>query len=184
MSRYILCGKCYKKLPATLEHYHKDKGSKTGLHPYCKICRSNAHKQWRIKNPHYQREYRKNNRTKVREYNKDWRKRNLSSHNEYNKQRNRRMGGRGYRRMLPALIILYENTCALCLEQLPDDKDEIHVDHYFPVTRGGTSVFENLQPAHESCNISKKAKVSTNYHPYIPAIIEFWSRRAMGNYDE
>ena len=63
--------------------------------------------------------------------------------------------GTGYRKHLPALIEHQRGICGICCEALPPDWSQIHVDHITPKSRGGTDAPDNLQAAHDSCNIRK-----------------------------
>ena len=60
--------------------------------------------------------------------------------------------GTGYRKHLPALI---ERQRGICGEALPPGWSQIHVDHITPKSRGGTDTPDNLQAAHDSCDIRK-----------------------------
>ena len=63
--------------------------------------------------------------------------------------------GTGYRRYLPALIAQQHGLCGICGHPLPSDWAQIHVDHKTPQCRGGTDEPDNLQAAHDTCNIRK-----------------------------
>lgn len=45
--------------------------------------------------------------------------------------------------------------CHICGKQITSTQD-LTIDHIIPKSRGGTSKFENLQPAHSKCNSLKK----------------------------
>lgn len=49
-------------------------------------------------------------------------------------------------------------VCQLCGDAVPEGPGEIHIDHVFPLSRGGATVLENLQVTHAACNIAKGAK--------------------------
>ena len=59
--------------------------------------------------------------------------------------------------LLPALIRRQNGKCGICRKQLPEDLAEVHIDHVFPVTKGGDNDIGNLQAAHRSCNAAKGA---------------------------
>ena len=61
--------------------------------------------------------------------------------------------------LLPALIRRQNGKCGICQQQLPEDLTEVHIDHVFPVTKGGDNNIGNLQAAHRSCNVAKGATV-------------------------
>lgn len=59
---------------------------------------------------------------------------------------------------------LFGDCCAYCGKS---ESDEIlHIDHFIPVSKGGTHVLGNLVPACKTCNFSKR-----NHHP------EEWYKR-------
>ena len=61
--------------------------------------------------------------------------------------------------LLPALVKRQNGKCGICGKQLPEDLTEVHIDHVFPVTKGGDNNIGNLQAAHRSCNVAKGARV-------------------------
>lgn len=75
------------------------------------------------------------------------------------RERVRRLGGRGYRRELPSILMRQLWLCALCGEPINKITPSVHVDHIVPVSKGGGNEVENLQAAHGSCNISKGNRV-------------------------
>lgn len=48
-------------------------------------------------------------------------------------------------------------VCGICGEEIAEG-DELHIDHIKPLARGGSNDFDNLQPAHGSCNRRKGAR--------------------------
>ena len=65
------------------------------------------------------------------------------------------------RDQLPGLIEKQGGVCGICHEPLPDGpiSKAIHVDHIYPVAKGGGDEADNLQAAHASCNIAKSGRV-------------------------
>lgn len=51
----------------------------------------------------------------------------------------------------------WKGVCGICGH--PVGFDEFTVDHIVPVSRQGPHVFDNLQPAHSSCNSSKGDRI-------------------------
>lgn len=51
-------------------------------------------------------------------------------------------------------------VCGLCGGPIYD-RSGLHIDHVLPVSRGGRTNVDNLQPAHACCNISKGNRIST-----------------------
>ena len=117
-------------------------------------------RQWRKDNPgrhvEYQREYRK---TYVRdpEYNREWKRKNRDAvvrHAHDRRARLYKSGGRYTKAEWIALCVRYDNRCAKCGEQKP-----LTVDHVIPVSKGGANTIDNLQPLCTSCNCHKWTKI-------------------------
>jgi 5-methylcytosine-specific restriction endonuclease McrA len=117
-------------------------------------------------------EYRKNNRGKKRKQLREWRKNNSLKVKIYSQKDNLRRRKAG--KVTTALLqLVYERnikrfgrlTCYLC--GLPIQLGEEHLEHKIPVSRGGTSVYENLGIACASCNSSKHTKTEEEYRKYM-----------------
>jgi len=108
------------------------------------------------------------NRDKLREYKRKryWNARDVLSEfqHEYHVRVRRRS----------AIYLKWEKCGHLCYicgnEVLIDD---IHIDHVFPVARGGDNDIKNLMPTHGSCNNKKKDKLE--YPCARPDLIELTS---------
>lgn len=69
---------------------------------------------------------------------------------------------RGVSAELRAFILERDGyTCSYCGEQ----DAPLHVDHVIPVCRGGSDAFENLVCACARCNLSKGAKLLSEWRP-------------------
>lgn len=53
-------------------------------------------------------------------------------------------------------------TCQICGKYMPDGRD-IHIDHIIPIARGGKTIPDNLQVLCSHCNLSKGAKLPSEY---------------------
>jgi 5-methylcytosine-specific restriction endonuclease McrA len=98
------------------------------------------------------------------EYNRNRRKLYLQSHPEkfkvyYNVRRTRKTqaGGSFTFQQWEELKVYYSHTCLCCGRQEPDIT--LTVDHVTPISRGGTSNIDNIQPLCLSCNSSKKDNI-------------------------
>lgn len=49
-----------------------------------------------------------------------------------------------------------QGRCGICCESV--DFIEMHLDHIVPISRGGAHRYDNVQPAHAFCNLSKGAR--------------------------
>ena len=98
-----VCAKCGEW--KALEEYHKNKKTKDGRGTYCKECQKEYQKQWREKNPKYhnseqQRQYRENNKERIKEYHKQYCKDNTEYFKQYredNKERTKEYSKQYYK---------------------------------------------------------------------------------------
>jgi 5-methylcytosine-specific restriction endonuclease McrA len=86
-------------------------------------------------------EWRRNNPEKVRAH---WQKRRTAKHGN---------GGFYTHEQWVALCNKYDNRCLCC-----GKKKKLTVDHVVPLSKGGTSWIENIQPLCLLCNLVKNAK--------------------------
>jgi 5-methylcytosine-specific restriction endonuclease McrA len=83
------------------------------------------------------------------------------------KKRHRRLEtGQHSREGFELMKRMYDYTCPACGRREPDIK--LTRDHIRPVTKGGTSYIENIQPLCEECNNNKQLQV-VYYPPPIVA---------------
>lgn len=50
-----------------------------------------------------------------------------------------------------------EGVCGICRE--PVEKDDFHLDHVVPLSKGGSHTYANVQVAHPSCNLAKSDRL-------------------------
>jgi hypothetical protein len=64
------------------------------------------------------------------------------------------------RKELIKSAITSDLSCKICGQSLGPFDDHLHIDHIFPVSKGGTNALNNLQVVHKTCNLMKSDKVS------------------------
>jgi len=62
-------------------------------------------------------------------------------------------------RVDPAVVFSHaKGVCGIC-HKVIDRAEKWHVDHVVPLARGGVHSYDNAQPAHAFCNVSKGTKL-------------------------
>lgn len=137
------CKDCKANLPEGSFTRHTRTGR---LHPQCKNCRSLRAEKFRRDNPDYWKHWQANNTGKVRDIANRRRAKRLSAPNE---------------KIDRAVVFERDNyTCKICLDPIDMDLKWPHrfsptLDHIIPINKGGAHLYENLQAAHFTCNVSK-----------------------------
>jgi hypothetical protein len=57
------------------------------------------------------------------------------------------------------IIAEYGMWCHIC-DTAIESRDDLHIDHVIPLSRGGSHTKDNLKPSHALCNLKKGAKVA------------------------
>lgn len=168
-----ICIKCGDE--KVLTDFVKSSKHKNGYRNTCKLCKSKYSKRWRAKHPNskehtngYMRIWNKSNRYKYinwlklnSDYMKIYRLRNPDKikalHHRYiNKKLNN--GGSFTAEEWSNLCALLDNRCACCAV-----KTKLTADHIIPISKGGKSDINNIQPLCKSCNSVKNNKHATDY---------------------
>lgn len=148
---------------------------------YCKPCgaaytklwgqansekRTQLRQDWAIANPKKMAEYKRiwatRNLVKSRASAASWRRRNKALVNAWTAAyRARKAGSCGSFTLAEwkDLVAKFGGVCVGCLQTLP-----LTVDHVRPLSKGGTSFIENIQPLCLSCN-SRKRDQEIDYRP-------------------
>lgn len=157
----------------------------------CVQCSKEAGSRWRkvnLNSSHQQvstensraasRRWKKNNRERANEYNKRWAKANpeagrrtlrrwlqanpeaAAANAARRRTRETNAGGSYSSSEWKGLIEHYGHRCLCCNR----DDVKLTADHVIPVSKGGTSNIDNIQPLCKSCN-SKKRDKSIDYRP-------------------
>lgn len=157
----FVCTECKKELDYDLTNFKSNKYAKYGLTYECRKCLSKRNTKW-ARDTYQQRkwkmkEWRQKNADKINEY----RKRYLSKHKEavYSVCRNYRARkqnavGSHNKSDIDFIFKMQKGRCANCNCKL----NKYHVDHVFPLARGGSNDKYNLQILCPTCNVTKWCK--------------------------
>ena len=145
---------------------------------YCTPCRAAYNFAYHRKNPHKSRQtskkYDKNNRVKRRVHEDNYKKNNPDKVREWARRSNRKREARkrdtGHTPYSEKDVLsIYGTNCHICQNPIQMDaprqvgKDGwekgLHIDHLYPLSKGGSDTLENVRPSHGKCNIVKQAKV-------------------------
>lgn len=183
------CTKCNATFPATLDYFDNVKGGKQGLSTQCIPCRrkvtreyNRAHKEeqkgwvkkWRMSKPEDVKKAKHNSYlrhrshviAKSREY-----RRNNPDYWRISPEKDRAKGAK--RRALKlgsdqhytaadvrALLQQQQATCFYCKTSIAGG---YHVDHYIPLSRGGSNAASNIVLACASCNFRKGDRMPEDF---------------------
>lgn len=81
-------------------------------------------------------------------------------------KRRARIAGAKIEDVLPQRVLVnHQGICGICGEAVGPD---YHVDHIIPLSRGGLHSYDNVQPSHPFCNMSKGSKLPEECLPSPP----------------
>lgn len=150
-----LCNDCRRKKNTQNNRYHH---STKGEEWYIE-ARLNYRISRREEKSRYDREYREKNRDRLILQSIDWARRNPDKRRSialgYKARRLRQERGGISSKDLAAWISSQEKICFWCDV---DCSEGFHVDHVYPLSRGGEHVSSNLVISCPTCNIRKNAK--------------------------
>lgn len=114
-------------------------------------------KKWKLRNPDYERIWREKNRDKKNNNQRKY----VQKHPEKIKvsnatyfTRRTKAGGSFTAQEWKSLCRFYDYRCLCCHK-----KTKLTPDHIIPVSKGGTSNIENIQPLCLPCNCRKRARI-------------------------
>lgn len=187
------CGKCgYGK---SLDYFHNNKSKKDGKATECKECKSKQDQKYRKENKEtykiYQIKYWIENRTELYEQKKEYIANNKSAHlkrqhawyeknkdnikarisqykkdhpKQYQMYSNRRLAQKKTSTVelftIKDIILQYGDKCFYCGSKFDQ------IDHYIPLSRGGSHTLENVRPSCEHCNLTKSNKLPEEFLKY------------------
>lgn len=183
------CTKCHNEYPATTEYFRHQKGAKGNLSSECLQClkirdqeykRQNAskirrdareyhksHPEWskQTKRQHYER-HRDEVIDKSRQYRKDnpdyWKRSPEKEAEKGSKRRARKRQAQGVFTIADVQRKLWvqRGRCFYCHKKLGES---YHVDHYIPLSRGGTNWPDNIVIACSWCNLTKGDRMPVDF---------------------
>lgn len=187
------CSKC--KLEKDETEFNKNKSKKDGLSTECKLCKRQQDAKYREENSKsiqlYLKEYNQINKDVLYEQKKEYRTVNKTAHlkrqnNWYEKNKEdvkERVAL--YKKEYPEQYRMYANRRAASKKtdiiEIFTHQDIInvygdkcfycgglfeHIDHYMPLSRGGSHTLENVRPSCEHCNLTKSNKLPEDFIKY------------------
>ncbi len=169
------CAKCFKTQDSAC--FYKIKKGADGLHSYCKQCCRENSKNYRVNNKEKvkssQRAWYEKNKISVIETSNNWKADNPERAREIWKKsmKKRRASGKvnKYKISVSSLLERWGNCCYICNKPIdlgaPRScstagwEQGLHIDHVLPRALGGNNSIENLRPTHGLCNIKKKDRM-------------------------
>lgn len=199
MNKTKKCSKCGEYKPANVEYYGKDKKNKDGLRGLCRVCYSEQQKKYYNENKkkilNYKKQYyldnadkilerdriyQEKNAEKIRAYKRQYKKENRDLFNSYKQKR------KAKKDKLPATLTAqqweatkkaFDYGCAYCgmfeERHLQEFGENLHQDHFVPLSKGGGYTLENIVPACRRCNSSKGDRLFEEWYPNY----EFYDRK-------
>ncbi len=158
-----LCsGPCERLLPATTEHFHRDKNGKLGFHAKCKSCRLASVD--REKKRVYDAKWHRENQDRCSEVSKIYRQTERGIIAKRARAHNRRARKRGAVGMhtveeLHQQLRRQKGKCYYRHIKLGKGRDSWNGDHLVPLSRGGTNYISNIVISCPSCNFKKGNKM-------------------------
>lgn len=178
------CSKCGET--KSLDEFHRDRRRPLGRRSDCRACQREYYRTWSEANSEYFREYyaanrdrrREHyaaNRDRYREYKREHYAANRDRYHEYERRRRARKRAATVEEFSPDDVYAWWEelglyTCFWCGLPFTED-DRIHVDHVWPLSRGGHHAVRNLVPACERCN---RAKSSALPHEFAERAYGEW----------
>jgi len=154
----------------SITEFHKRSKNRDGHEGRCKACekgkssiyqKSEKYKQYRMSE-----EYKKKEREQSKKYNSDPKNKdtirlNSRVQNYKRRERIKQDGGHITAKELRDLKSMSSGRCYWCDKKIK--KDDLHYDHYTPLSKGGRNIIDNIVIACSYCNLSKKNKMPEEF---------------------
>lgn len=160
-----ICPRCGVELPLTADYWYHGRASTSGFAPNCKKCTNERNHEYAVRHPDIIAKSKtgwiERNPERRRKSARSWRKNNPEKASSISAVR--RAAGSVTADELWAIRAAQTDKrgqliCWKCGKPITDTP---HLDHWYPVIRGGTSDAGNLHYMHAKCNLSKGAKHPT-----------------------
>jgi len=148
------CPRC--KSMKELNQFSKNKNRKDGLEWQCKDC---VKENYNLKKDQIKEKYKiyyLNNKDKISLSQKKYRESNIKSILFRNRLRKLKLKNKIKTIDINNLLIKYNHCCCYCGISI---KNNLHIDHKIPLSRGGQHSIDNLVPSCKKCNLSKGSKL-------------------------
>ncbi len=124
-----------------------------------------SHKQWYKKNPGYNKKYYldPDNKERKTKTNKRWKINNPEKVRLYGVNRKAAQRGASGSFRKEDILTIYEKQRGLCFYCGASLKDNYHIDHFIPLSKGGTNYPSNLRLACQACNLMKNNRVPQEF---------------------
>lgn len=140
-------------------------------------------RDWQLKNPHYNknyyqnnldnakkyaRQYRENHIDQVKKREKAWRKNNpnYKRSNEHKRYAKKKGNGGSYTpKELKAQFDSQQGRCYHCGKWMSlTNSKTCHIDHWIPISKGGSNNIDNIKLLCVHCNLTKHNKLPCEWH--------------------
>jgi len=106
----------------------------------------------------YAKQYKQDNKEQILEYNKQWQKDNKELVNAKNAKRRAIKRGVTVENFTAQDVLdMWGTVCHICFD--PIDLNDWHMDHVYPLSKGGEHSLNNVKPSHPKCNMVKGASI-------------------------
>lgn len=122
-----------------------------------------SHEVWLKENPEYHKKLYIDNKTHIAKTVKRWKSNNPGKVRLYEVNRRAIKKGAPGSSSREDILTIHEKQRGLCFYCGVSLKDNYHIDHFVPLSKGGTNFPSNLRLACPKCNCSKSARVPQEF---------------------